>query len=293
VTREGHTVRSARERRSIWMVVGAVSLAWVLTACANNLAQELAWERWKKCRDYPGLIFNTIDRDGEIWVKFAAGVSDRDLEPWRACLRQAEAEQAERGLGAGRAPRGASGPAPTAGTSPGFAPEWKRGDEWAYRWQSPLGKGTFIWSFDHEETLDGEAFYVLRSGPTRDIYYRKKDLAYYMDRVNGTVEYRHTPPTPWAPWPFRAGARWEVRFAAEQPAESQVEHHVRVCESSDDTITVPAGTFEAVKVVCRHAATGALSLEIWYSLAVKQMVRERSVFAYGVRERELIAYKVR
>src|SRR4030095_13816660 len=70
-------------------------------------------------------------------------------------------------------------------------------------------------------------------------------------------------------------------------------HHVRVCESSDETVTVPAGTFDTVKVVCRHAGTGALSLEIWYSLAVKQMVRERSVFAYGVRERELIAYKLR
>ena len=85
-------MRSARERRSIWMVVAAVSLAWGLAACANNLAQELAWERWKKCRDYPGLIFNTIDRDGEIWVKFAAGVSDRDLEPWRWARRWASAK---------------------------------------------------------------------------------------------------------------------------------------------------------------------------------------------------------
>jgi hypothetical protein len=276
--------------------VGAVGLAWLLAVCAscsNNLAQELAWDRWKKCGDYPGLFLNSIDRDGEIWVRFADGASDHDLEPWRACLRRAEAEQAERGLGAGRAPREASGSAPTPGTPRLGAPEWKRGDAWAYRWESPRGKGTFIWSFDHEETLDGEAFYVVRSGSARETYYRKKDLAYYMDKVNGEVEYRHTPPTPWAPWPFRAGARWEVRFAAEQPAEKQAEQHVRVCESSDETITVPAGTFDAVKVVCRHAGTGALSLEIWYSLAVKQMVRERSVFAYGVRERELIAYKLR
>src|SRR5262245_49242400 len=34
------------------------------------------------------------------------------------------------------------------------APSWKRGDEWAYRWKSPTGKGTFIWSVDREETLD-------------------------------------------------------------------------------------------------------------------------------------------
>src|SRR4026208_1407989 len=120
-------MRSARERRSIWMVVAAGSLAWGLAACANNLAQELAWERWKKCRNYPGLTFNTIDRDGEIWVKFAAGASARAREPGRACLRQAEAEQAERGLGAGRAPRLASGPAPTARAPPRLPAAWKRG----------------------------------------------------------------------------------------------------------------------------------------------------------------------
>ena len=118
-------------------------------------------------------------------------------------------------------------------------------------------------------------------------------IAAHPPKVNGKVEYRRTPPTPWAPWPFCAGARWEVRFTAEQAAEKQAEHHIRVCESSDETVTVPAGTFDTVKVVCRHAGTGALSLEIWYSLAVKQMVRDRSVFAYGVRERELIAHKLR
>lgn len=287
-----HTIRSARARRSAWIVLGAVGLAWLLTACATNLAQDLAWDKWKKCGDYPGLLLDSIDRNGEIWVRFADGTSAHELEPWRACLRRVEAEQAERGLGASRTPRELSGPAPRPGTPPLVAPEWKRGDEWAYRWQSPRGKGTFIWSFDHEETLNGEVFYVVRSGPTRDTFYRKKDLAFYMDRVNGQVEYRHAPPTPWAPWPFRAGAKWEVRFVAEQPAEKQAEQYVRICESSDETITVPAGVFNTVKVVCRDAETGALALEIWYSLALKQMVRERSVFAYGVRERELIAYKV-
>jgi len=286
-------MRTARERRSASIVLGAVGLAWLLAACTQNLAQELAWDKWKKCGDYPGLLLDSIDRTGEIWVRFAEGASARDLEPWRACLRRVEAEQAEHGLGAGRAPRNASSPASKPGTARLVAPEWKRGDEWAYRWESPVGKGTFIWSFDHEETVNQEVFYVVRSGAARESYYRKKDLAFYMDKVNGQIEYRHTPPTPWAPWPFRAGARWEVRFAVEQPGEKQVEHYVRICESSDDTVTVPAGTFGAVKVVCRDAGTGALSLEIWYSLAVKQMVRERSVFAYGVRERELIAYRVR
>src|SRR4029453_17962878 len=79
---------------------GPVGLPWRLAVCAscsNNLAQELAWDRWKKCGDYPGLSLNSIDRDGEIWVRFADGASDRDLEPWRARLRQGDAEAGGRG----------------------------------------------------------------------------------------------------------------------------------------------------------------------------------------------------
>src|SRR4030095_3291402 len=88
--------------------VGAVGLAWLLAVCAccsNNLAQEMAWNRWKKCGDYPGLFLNSIDRDGEIWVRFADGASDRDLEPWRACLRQGEGETGAGGRSGRRAPR--------------------------------------------------------------------------------------------------------------------------------------------------------------------------------------------
>src|SRR4029453_7658613 len=92
--------------------VGAVGLAWLLAVCAscsNNLAQELAWDRWKKCGDYPGLFLNSIERWGGMWGRCGAGPWAPPPEPWRACLRRAEAEQAERGLGAGRAPREASG----------------------------------------------------------------------------------------------------------------------------------------------------------------------------------------
>jgi hypothetical protein len=36
-----------------------------------------------------------------------------------------------------------------------------------------------------------------------------------------------------------------------------------------------------------------MSFEMWLSPAVKHMVRERSYFSYGVRERELIGLKLR
>ena len=57
-------------------------------------------------------------------------------------------------------------------------------------------------------------------------------------------------------------------------------------------MTVPAGTFDAVKVTCRNSRTNALILERWLCPAIKQMVRERTYFSYGTRDRELIGLKL-
>ena len=171
---------------------------------------------------------------------------------------------------------------------------WKPGDEWSYRWESPRGKGTFVWAVDREEVLDGTAFYVVKSGGTREIYYRKSDFAYYMDKVDGQVETRHTPPTAYFPWPPAPGAKVELRYTRERPLERQTEEMALACESgASEPVTVPAGTFDAVKVTCRNSRTNAVSVEMWLSPAVKHMVRERTHFSYGVRERELTSFTLK
>jgi hypothetical protein len=68
---------------------------------------------------------------------------------------------------------------------------WTPGDEWSYRWSSPRGSGTFVWSVDREEVLDGVPFYVVKSGTTRESYYRKGDRALFMSKINGQVESRY------------------------------------------------------------------------------------------------------
>ena len=200
-------------------------------------------------------------------------------------------------LGSGCATTAATGsPARSPGDVTLWAPppSWKLGEEWTYRWESPRGQGTFVWTVDREEIIDSAAYYVLRSGPTRESYFRKADLAFYMDKVNGLIETRYTPPISWIPWPLKPGVTRELRYAHERPIERQTDEVVRVCESvAEETVTVPAGTFETVKVVCRDGERGPTVYEVWYSLAAKQWVRERNHFAYGVRERELIAYKLR
>ena len=155
-------------------------------------------------------------------------------------------------------------------------------------------KGTFVWSVDREETLEGATYYVIKSGTTREVYYRKSDFAYYMDKLNGQVETRHTPPTAFFSWPLVPGAKTEVRYTRERPLERQTEQMVLTCETGPvESVTVQAGTFDAVKVACRNRRTNAPSFEWWLSPATKHLVRERTWFSYGIRERELIGLKLR
>jgi hypothetical protein len=267
-------------------------LVLVASGCAsggNTLAQELAWERWNKCNSFPGLRLNRIDSAGQIWVNYGDGFAD--LAPWRACLQSAAVEQAQRKTtSTPEAPRVVATVAPS--PEPAL-PIWKPGDEWAYRWESPQGKGTFVWSVDREEAVDGATYYVIKSG-TREVYYRKSDFAYYMDKLNGNVETRHVPPTAYLPWPPWPGAKVDVSFTRERLLERQTEQLAIRCESGSlEQVTVPAGTFDTVKVTCRNTQTNAVTMEMWVSAAVKNFVRQRTYFSYGVRERELIGLKLR
>jgi hypothetical protein len=147
---------------------------------------------------------------------------------------------------------------------------------------------------DREETIDGVAYYVLKSGNTRELYHRKSDFAFYMDKLNGQVETRNTPPLAYFAWPLVAGAKTEVRYTRERPLERQTQEMVLTCETGPlEPVTVQAGTFDAVKVACRNSRTNTPAFEVWFSPAIKHSVRERTHFSYGVRERELIGVKLR
>jgi hypothetical protein len=56
---------------------------------------------------------------------------------------------------------------------PSSPPVWKPGDEWVFRWESPRGKGTFAWTVNREEIIDGVEYYVVASGRQREMYWRK------------------------------------------------------------------------------------------------------------------------
>jgi len=47
-----------------------------------------------------------------------------------------------------------------------------------------------------------------------------------------------------------------------------------------------------VKIVCSDPRSQVVVLEVWYAPDVRQSVKERAKLSYGIRERELVRYKL-
>lgn len=284
-------------RLSAGLSLGSLLLLAGCASMGNTLAQDLAWEQWKKCDRFPGITLKEIRHpDGQIWVWVHDAYSQ--LPPFRECLRQAAAEQAARKAVAVTAPAQVM-PAPTqiakeqppVASTPPVPPVWKVGDEWAYRWESPTGKGTFVWSVDRVEIWEGAEHYVVKSG-TREIFYRTSDLAQSMERVEGVVERRHVPSRLTYAWPLTAGKTWEQSYTEERPRDRTTrEEIVTWTVENEEMVTVPAGTFKVLKIVSRNKRTGAIVYEMWWAPDVKHWVKIREHLSSGLRERELIAFK--
>ena len=174
------------------------------------------------------------------------------------------------------------------------APEWKVGDEWAYRWEEPTGGGTYVASVVRKETLDGVEHFVVKSGVERETYHRASDLATSMEKVSGGIDTRLVPPRTNYQWPLAVGKTWELTFRQERPMARETSDLVWVWHvEKEETVSVPAGTFNTLKIVCRDKRTNKPIYEAWHSPDVKQFVRVREYLQPGTRERELIAFKLR
>jgi hypothetical protein len=170
------------------------------------------------------------------------------------------------------------------------APVWQVGDEWEIRWQNPNGSGTFVWAVNRVETIDGTDYYVVAASEGREIYWRKRDRALYMDKLPAGIVTRNVPPME-IPWPLSVGKSWEGRFTRERPTERATTEEARACSvEKEEHITVPAGTFATLKIVCRNTRDGQMSQELWYSPDVRQWVKERTPSGAGVQDRELLRY---
>ncbi len=192
------------------------------------------------------------------------------------------------------------GSSSSSAAAPIIVPIWRPGDRWTFWSDSPRGSGTYVWSVDREEVVDGTEYYVIVSGPTRqeparEFFYQKADLAWRMLKVGGNVESTAEPAQLRYVWPLTIGDTWEqtVTVTTERQGNTSKAVIARSCRvTGEETVTVAGGIYPTIKTVCRNKTTDEVEYQMWYAPEVKQWVREWTKYSWGVLEREVMSVKL-
>jgi hypothetical protein len=280
----------------------------ILTGCATTQEttprQDYTWAMWDRCKAQltTRMQVNSVDTDGRYWSNTAdSGVVATEWPKITGCMQeQFKAHPFLDWLKAQKLgtlqPSVAVGSTVAVASAPSgqvTAPVWQVGDEWQYAYKSPTDSGTYVWSVNRVEMLDGVQHYVVKTG-TREIFYRVSDLASSLERVDGVVVSRETPSRLNFSFPLTVGKSWEQSHRQERPVDRQTTDHTSIWTiEAEETVTVIAGTFRTMKVTRRNKNTGALINEMWVAPDVKQFVKIREILSNGERERELVSFKLK
>ena len=282
-----------------------LALLAIFAGCAsvqNTPQQEYVWEMGKICDGRSNTWYlDKVDPDGRYTVRGATNSIGGPNIPYFDCMKEqfrthpfldwANAQKREASLPP--VPVGSIAAVAAAPLGPVMAPIWQVGDEWQYAWKSPSGSWTYVWSVDRIETLDGVPHYVIKEG-TREIVQRVSDLAASLERANGVVVTRYIPSRLSYPWPLTVGKSWDESYQQDSPADHTTRSFNRVYSvEAEEIVTVPAGAFRSLKVTWRNRNSKTVIYEMWYAPEVKQPVKIREVLSNGIRERELIAFKLK
>lgn len=166
-------------------------------------------------------------------------------------------------------PAAASIPPPeTLSGSVATPPAWRVGDRWTFELTSGTDSVARTIEILEARTVRGVPYYIARSGDL-EVYYTH-DLQWAFAVRNSKVQSRMVPPQPWFVWPLDAGRRWTHRGSFEDSRGKKpfVDTFRAV---GVETVEVPAGRFQAMKVV-REGERGD-SDEYWYVPSVRWYVR--------------------
>ena len=171
-------------------------------------------------------------------------------------------------------------------------PEWKIGYQWQYCWKASGRNGTLAKEVTKEDVFDAMPIYVLRSGNNEELYSREK-YGLIATTSNGKILTKRTTPHDFFSWPVQAPMEWKTSFVAENPQQKSEQkfNFVKSIPRAEE-ITVPAGTFTTFKIETYTFERGVLVAEQWYAPKVKWLVKSRTYLALGVREEELLTYKI-
>jgi len=246
---------------------------------------------------FPGTWVKRVDPDGQWWITYT---SPSALQGVQVCM--AEESKAQPYLDWLKARQVSTEPKLGSAATPVVAvalsgsiavPVWRVGDEWQYAYKSPSDSGTYVWVVNRVETVDGVDHYVVKGG-TREIFYRVSDLASSLERVDRVVVLRDTPARLMYAWPLTVGKSWEESHRQERPVDrATIDRKSQWTVEADETVTVPAGTFRTFRIRWKNANTGATVTDMWYAPDVKQWVKIREVLSNGIREREMVSFKLK
>jgi len=163
-----------------------------------------------------------------------------------------------------------AGPAHAASATPLAAPAWQVGDRWIYEWTSGQESGTKTIEVIEVSDVRGVQYYVVRLDDSK--HYYTDGLHWAFAVREGRVEARMVPPQPWFVWPLAPGARWVHQGRFEQ-SEGVVTHDDRFAVIGPERVEVPAGRYEAVKLV--RETNGRDGDEYWYAPDVRWYARWR------------------
>ena len=172
-------------------------------------------------------------------------------------------------------------------------PEWKLGYEWKFAWRNPISSGTLTREVIRHDVFAGFPAYVVRVGKNQD-FYAKDVLGLLGTMSEGKITLRRNAPLQPFSWPLQVGKEWRNSYTLERLAEKSTQNFSTIESWSVRLrpMQVPAGAFEAFKIEIYGAASLKLLNEYWYSPQVKWFVPAKFYQQDGIREEELMSYKI-
>ena len=169
---------------------------------------------------------------------------------------------------------------------------WSVGDAWRFRWRGPGDDGTYDSHVLGDETIDGVRHFVLDEGGRKLTLQADTARLHSEHTVDGRLIARYSPPVG-HPWPLRVGATWDLNADWQDGAGRPGRRIFLRCAATEEArLTVPAGTFDTLHVVCQ-THTGAVVRETWWAGEPRTWIRERRIIGDGERIEELHSYSLR
>jgi predicted aspartyl protease len=172
-----------------------------------------------------------------------------------------------------------------------FPPLWQPGDTWEFQRSGAANSEVMAETVVGEESIDGVPYYVVKVG-SRLRYYAQRDLGWHMEKEGDVVIARAFPAIAYH-WPLKVGKQWELSYEWENPPPRPKVYRRLTCAVVDDLpFTVPAGTFQALRIVCWDR-TGRVVTEEWYAPQVRYWVKRKYASAPGAELLDMTSHGVR